>query len=125
MASSVVRIRVPTFDVVYEVFTMGGPACRYAIADSRADLLVDLGGSLSWLARSRTWTGHVRTKRVTVETCGDLRAIRPLTEGQPSTEFALQADPVPSNVNGYPSVACMSITFELPLQCGVEAMDAW
>ena len=70
-------------------------------------------------------TGHVRTKRVTVETCGDLRAIRPLTEGQPSTEFALQADPVPSNVNGYPSVACMSITFELPLQCGVEAMDAW
>ena len=27
--------------------------------------------------------------RVTVQTCGDLRAT-PLTEGQPSTEFALQ-----------------------------------
>ena len=38
---------------------------------------------------------------VTVQTCGDLRAIRPLTEGQPSTEFALQADSVPSNVNSY------------------------
>ena len=32
---------------------------------------------------------------VTVQTCGDLRAIRPLTEGQPSTEFALQADSSP------------------------------
>ena len=38
---------------------------------------------------------------VTVQTCGDLRAFRPLAEGQPSTEFALQADPVPSNVNCY------------------------
>ena len=69
MASSVVRIRVPTFDVVYEVFTMGGPAYRYAIADSRADLLVDLGGSLSWLARSRTWDGS-RTHQA--RNCSDL-----------------------------------------------------
>ena len=32
---------------------------------------------------------------VTVQSRGDLRAIRPLTEGQPSTEFALQADSSP------------------------------
>ncbi len=38
---------------------------------------------------------------VTVQTCGDLRAIRPLAERQSSTEFALQVDPVPSNVNSY------------------------
>ena len=36
-----------------------------------------------------------RRENVTVQTCGDLRAIRPLTEGQPSTEFALQADSSP------------------------------
>ena len=34
---------------------------------------------------------------VTVQTCGDLRAIRPLTEGQPSTEFTLQADLSPKS----------------------------
>ena len=50
---------------------------------------------------------------VTVQTCGDLRAIRPmLVEGQPSTEFALQADPVPSNVNSYESFT------ELTRTCG-------
>ena len=38
---------------------------------------------------------------VTVQTRGGLRAIPPFTEGQPSTEFALQADSVPSNVNSY------------------------
>ena len=31
---------------------------------------------------------------VTVQTCGDLRAIRPLTEGRPSTEFALSDCPL-------------------------------
>ena len=36
-----------------------------------------------------------KAKTVTVQTCGDLRAIKPLTEGQPSTEFALQADSSP------------------------------
>ena len=40
-------------------------------------------------------------RAVTVQTCGGLRAIQPFTEGQPSTEFALQADSVPSNVNSY------------------------
>ena len=38
---------------------------------------------------------------VTVQTCGDLRVIRPLAERQSSTEFALQIAPVPSNVNSY------------------------
>ena len=52
---------------------------------------------------------------VTVQTCGDLRAIRLLTEGQPSTEFALEADSVPSNVNSY----CW---FRRPL--GVERAEA-
>ena len=31
-----------------------------------------------------------RTLTVTVQTCGDLQDIRPLVEGQPSTEFPLQ-----------------------------------
>ena len=39
--------------------------------------------------------GNQWRHQVTVQTCGDLRAIRPLTEGQPSTEFALQADSSP------------------------------
>ena len=38
---------------------------------------------------------------VTVQTCGDLGTIRPLVEGQPSTEFPLQTVSVPSNVNSY------------------------
>ena len=38
---------------------------------------------------------------VTVQTCGDLRAIRPLAERQSSREFALQVAPIPSNVNSY------------------------
>ena len=38
---------------------------------------------------------------VTVQTCGDLQDIRPLVEGQPSTEFPLQTAFVPSNVNSY------------------------
>ena len=38
---------------------------------------------------------HSSPLMVTVQTCGDLRTIRPLTEGQPSTEFALQADSSP------------------------------
>ena len=39
---------------------------------------------------------------VTVQTSGDLPTIRPLVEGQPSTEFPLQTVSVPSNVNSYP-----------------------
>ena len=39
---------------------------------------------------------------VTVQTCGDLRAFRPLAEGQPSTECPKQTVAVPSNVNSYP-----------------------
>ena len=42
------------------------------------------------------------TQNVTVQTCGGLRAMRPLVEGQPSTEFPLQTAFVPSNVNSYP-----------------------
>ena len=42
-----------------------------------------------------------RTLTVTVQTCGDLRDIRPLVEGQPSTAFPLQTAFVPSNVNSY------------------------
>ena len=38
---------------------------------------------------------------VTVQTCGVLGTIRPLVEGQPSTEFPLQTVSVPSNVNSY------------------------
>ena len=38
---------------------------------------------------------------VTVQICGDLGTIRPLVEGQPSTEFPLQTVSVPSNVNSY------------------------
>ena len=38
---------------------------------------------------------------VTVQTSGDLPTIRPLVEGQPSTEFPLQTVSVPSNVNSY------------------------
>ena len=40
-------------------------------------------------------------EKVTVQTCGDLGTIRPLVEGQPSTEFPLQTVSVPSNVNSY------------------------
>ena len=39
---------------------------------------------------------------VTVQTCGDLRTIRRVVEGQPSTESPPQTVPVPSNVNSYP-----------------------
>ena len=41
---------------------------------------------------------------VTVQTCGDLRAFRPLAEGQPSTECPKQTVAVPSNVNSYSTV---------------------
>ena len=46
--------------------------------------------------------------RVTVQTCGDLRAIRPLTEGQPSTEICFASRLVPSNVNSYLCVASIA-----------------
>ena len=49
------------------------------------------GQQLCWLSR----------KMVTVQICGDLGTIRPLVEGQPSTEFPLQTVSVPSNVNSY------------------------
>ena len=39
---------------------------------------------------------------VTVQTCGDLRTIRRVVEGQPSTESPPQTVPVPSNVNSCP-----------------------
>ena len=45
---------------------------------------------------------------VTVQTCGDLGTIRPLVEGQPSTEFPLQTVSVPSNVNSYSGWASLS-----------------
>ena len=38
---------------------------------------------------------------VTVQTCGDLRAIRPVIEGKPSTELPTQPNWIPSNVNSY------------------------
>ena len=44
---------------------------------------------------------------VTVQTCGDLGTIRPLVEGQPSTEFPLQTVSVPSNVNSYNRTCCV------------------
>ena len=51
-------------------------------------------GTLLAIGRQHS-PGMAFTHPVTVQTCGDLRAIRPLTEGQPSTEFALQADSSP------------------------------
>ena len=63
-----------------------------------------------WLGR-RICVGYARVVKgdpvcamasdVTVQTCGDLGTIRPLVEGQPSTEFPLQTVSVPSNVNSY------------------------
>ena len=51
------------------------------------------------------WCPHADTDvSVTVQTCGDLGTIRPLVEGQPSTEFPLQTVSVPSNVNSYMSL---------------------
>ena len=44
---------------------------------------------------------NVQYGPVTVQTSGDLPTIRPLVEGQPSTEFPLQTVSVPSNVNSY------------------------
>ena len=53
----------------------------------------------------RRWQSGVkdggRRPKVTVQICGDLGTIRPLVEGQPSTEFPLQTVSVPSNVNSY------------------------
>ena len=46
---------------------------------------------------------------VTVQTCGDLPTIRPIVEGQPSTEFPLQTAFVPSNVNSYPLPYCPQV----------------
>ena len=56
-------------------------------------------------------------KQVTVQICGDLGTIRPLVEGQPSTEFPLQTVSVPSNVNSYSSRSRLenSISTELSL----------
>ena len=47
---------------------------------------------------------------VTVQTCGDLGTIRPLVEGQPSTEFPLQTVSVPSNVNSYMALTGLTMT---------------
>ena len=63
MASSVVRIRVPTFDVVYEVFTMGG---RPAVTLSQIAVLIYwliLGVAYRGLHGAVRGTGHVRIKR--------------------------------------------------------------
>ena len=60
------------------------------------------------------WVGSFFTGSidVTVQTCGDLGTIRPLVEGQPSTEFPLQTVSVPSNVNSYASTSlCVSEWF--------------
>ena len=56
-----------------------------------------------WAVMQRAGAGASsrRTLTVTVQTCGDLRDIRPLVEGQPSTEFPLQTAFVPLNVNSY------------------------
>ena len=52
-------------------------------------------------ARHHGYTGQRGYHPVTVQTSGDLPTIRPLVEGQPSTEFPLQTVSVPSNVNSY------------------------
>ena len=51
-----------------------------------------------------------RAAAVTVQICGDLGTIRPLVEGQPSTEFPLQTVSVPSNVNSYLQLATVDFS---------------
>ena len=54
---------------------------------------------------------------VTVQTCGDLRTIRRVVEGQPSTESPPQTVPVPSNVNSYP----LAHLLRTPVRCVINA----
>ena len=61
-------------------------------------------------------------RSVTVQTCGDLRVIRPLAERQSSTEFALQIAPVPSNVNSY-FAQCHTVAQATKFSRGAGASD--
>ena len=75
---------------------LGYPRRHHGVAHSQAagrQLLPQPAGTTAAQRESPAVKGGEKT--VTVQTCGDLRAIRPRTEGQPSTEFALQADSSP------------------------------
>ena len=57
---------------------------------------------------------------VTVQTCGDLRTIRRVVEGQPSTESPPQTVPVSSNVNSYP----LAHLLRTPVRCVINTVIA-
>ena len=65
-----------------------------------AALIVGAMAGISLVSTTSAHSAQVINARVT-QTCGDLGTIRPLVEGQPSTEFPLQTVSVPSNVNSY------------------------
>ena len=68
------------------------------VAHSAHRLAQEVGGAPRRVGPALAPPTH---QNVTVQTCGDLRPFRLVVDGWPSTEFALQADPVPSNVNSY------------------------
>ena len=87
----------------------GRPGCRGESRESRppsisigASSTVNWPESLDYNPADNLVKLAVGAFAVTVQQCGDLGTIRPLVEGQPSTESPLQTVSVPSNVNSYP-----------------------
>ena len=83
----------PVIRDFYQRLLAAGKPQKLALVAGMRKLLVIRNAMLKQRSSWRDITPAIVV--VTVQTCGDLRAIRPLTEGQPSTEFALQADSSP------------------------------